>query len=421
MSLFWMSFLVTTCTLTTILWHTLDASPALWLYDGYHRILEAESWSLFGMASHAQQRQHAHSLTNQTVWVTGASSGIGAAVVCELAKSTNNVRHVILSARRVEQMQQVLRDCQQQQQQQQRSTTTTSTTSTTTTFSIVPYDAMDTNTTTIVQVVQQAIESSPSQSIDMLILNSGIYQVQPAWKTSEQVRNQLFRVNVQAPIELSHTLMAQDQWKERGGASNIRGRGGHLVVVSSIMAKGPQSLSSTYAATKAALRSYFQSLSTEEGEWLTVSMILPGATSTNLWKNHYLQHDENGEDGSKSSSTMIRPDTGSMMTPQRVAQLLVRAIVATHQSQPQPHQQQQYSFSSLLSYWFFYEVWITKSSGLLYGWMSHYTPTIFYFTNHLVGWARLEAYTVNQMDMLEIPALIQTLVQVVRRKIMLLY
>jgi hypothetical protein len=121
-------------------------------------------------------------------------------------------------------------------------------------------------------------------------------------------------------------------------------------------------------------------------------------------ENANANEDTSGKNQEPNSRTMIRPDSGSLMTPQRVAQLLVRTMVANH-------------YYYAISRCFFYEVWITKASGLLYGTMSHYTPTLFYWVNHFVGLARMEAYKVQQMDMLEIPALVQTLLQVLRRKI----
>jgi short-subunit dehydrogenase len=330
--------------LTSVVWHVLDANPSLWLYD---RVVGTPS-----------------SFANQTIWVTGASSGIGAELVCQLAEA--QAKHVILSARRQGRMQQVVQNCRQ-------GTTSKTGVAITTTFSIVPYDALDETANATQTTVQQAIDSSPTKFIDMLVLNSGTYQVQTALNTSSNERRQILRVNLEAPLELSQSLIDQNEWKQRGR--------GHLVVVSSIMAKGPQSLASTYAASKAAVKSYFQSLSTEEFSWLRVNLVLPGATRTELWD--HLQQD-------------IHPDPGTLMTPERVAQLMVKAI-----SGP---------------YGFFYEVWIAKATGLVYAYMSHFTPTVFYFTNHVVALARLAAFERGQMDMLEVPALLQTLMKVLLGK-----
>jgi len=52
-----------------LLWRVLDANPSLFVYDhaiGSHRYV---------------------SLKNKTIWVTGASSGIGAELVCELVRA----------------------------------------------------------------------------------------------------------------------------------------------------------------------------------------------------------------------------------------------------------------------------------------------------------------------------------------------
>ena len=56
----------------TILWNTMDASPTLFVYDM--------------VASWTGQWQYS-SLKGKTVWITGASSGIGASLVCELIQA----------------------------------------------------------------------------------------------------------------------------------------------------------------------------------------------------------------------------------------------------------------------------------------------------------------------------------------------
>ena len=325
--------------LLAFLWQVLDTSPSLFVYD-----------LVTGTPD----------LADKNIWVTGASSGIGAALVCEFAKA--GARHVVLSARRENKMRQVIQTCQQQ-----------SSSSSNTTFSIVPYDALEVDSTEF--VVRQAIDSTPNQSIDMLVLNSGIYQVKPALETTADERRNLVRVNLEAPMDLSQALLKMDHWKERGH--------GHLVVISSIMAKGPHGLCTTYAATKAAIRSYFQTLSAEEFQWLRVNMVLPGATATEMWKTSY--------------GDTVQVDQSSMMTPQRVAQLTTKAIAGP----------------TLL----FWEVWISKANGLLYAFMSHYVPGLFYLLNHVVGWIRLAAYRRDQTDVIEIKNLVRFLFNKIRGKL----
>ena len=175
----------------------------------------------------------------------------------------------------------------------------------TTSFSIVYYDALDLNGTAT--TVTNAIAASPDQSIDILILNSGIYQIQAAIDTPIEKRREIMRVNFEAPVDLALELIQQDGWKQRGH--------GQLVVVASVMSKGPNSCSSTYCASKAALKNYFQTLSTEEWTWLRVNLVLPGATKTDMWEH---------------TGTDVRPDEGTLMLPERVAELLLAAITGPY-------------------------------------------------------------------------------------------
>ena len=321
-------------------WQYVDASPSLMLYD-----------LLVPLRS--------NDFVHRTIWVTGASSGIGAALVCELAKG--GAQHVVLSARRVEKMHRVIQTCQQQQQSQLHGQSLTPTT----TFSVVKYDALDVNATD--SNVLEAIQSTPNQSIDILVLNSGIYQLRLAQDTMTEEREKLARVKLEAPIALSQALIHRNKWKERGY--------GQLVVVSSVMAMGPHGLCSFYAATKAALRSYFQTLSVEASTWLRVNVVLPGGTASEMWHNKF--------------GDTVRVDPAGLMTSQRVAALTVKAMRGP-----------------IVLFW---EVWISKIEGLLYVWMSHYCPGLFYLANHVVGTIRVMALDKYNVDAISISTLLQVL------------
>ena len=56
----------------TFVWNCLDASPSLFVLD-----------AMFGGGSSGDGML----LYNKTVWITGASSGIGAALVCEVMQA----------------------------------------------------------------------------------------------------------------------------------------------------------------------------------------------------------------------------------------------------------------------------------------------------------------------------------------------
>jgi short-subunit dehydrogenase len=122
---------------------------------------------------------------------------------------------------------------------------------------ILPYDAAaaaDPTTTSESTVVEQALQSTRNDYIDVIFLNAGIFQSQPARFTSRDERERLWRVNFASPVDLTAELL-----KRRGTS--------HIVVTASVMAHGPHALSSTYAATKAALRNYFHTLALEEAAY----------------------------------------------------------------------------------------------------------------------------------------------------------
>ena len=228
---------------------------------------------------------------------------------------------------------------------------------------VLPYDATDTES--LGTTVDSANAFAGDGNIDVLILNAGIYQNKPALKTSQEERNWITRVNYQGPVDLAHAVITRGRWKERGF--------GHIVVVTSVMSHGPHGLSSAYAASKAALKSYFHTLSTEEYSWLRVDVACPGATDTGLWAN------------SQSTST----SSGAKMNPERVAHLILTGAAGP--------------------YGFFYETWISKAAGLLWLWLSHYMPNVFHGFVHLLGYIRVAIWENEKLDALDLPLLLHRL------------
>jgi NAD(P)-dependent dehydrogenase (short-subunit alcohol dehydrogenase family) len=311
--------------LLSIAWFQLDANPTLFLYD-------------LGLSLFRSQQTKFASLRGKTVWVTGASSGIGAELVCQLVEA--EVGQVILSASNRERLLQVAREC-----GQRRSTTASTPTTTTTVLSVLPYDARDANTTE--STVRKALELvADHHSIDVLFLNAGIYQVQPALQTTRHESQKIMRINYETPVELALALMHLDRWKERGY--------GHIVVTASLVSRGGHSLASTYSASKHALMGYFQSLSTEEFPWLRVDLVCPGAVATNLWNAL-------GKD--------VSADERAKVPVRRCVQLMLTGVTGP--------------------WLLFYETWISKAPGLLWITLSSYTPRLFHVAIHAFGVARL--------------------------------
>jgi len=396
--------------LLLVIWTCLDANPTLFLYDCWWMTAAAVASAAAGKgtasAGAGASYHHHHNLQGKSIWITGASSGIGAAMVCQIIEA--GAFRIILSSRNTNQMQQVVSNCLQQQQQQQQQNPNPM-------IHIVHYDAMDTNQESIEATVDQVMKltkattttttnnNHPHHGIDILILNAGVYQSKPALMTTQQERDWIMRVNYQAPVELVQTFIQhQNQcgWKE-----TKRTKKAHIVVVASVMSFGPHGLSSSYAASKAALKSYFQSLSTEEASWLRVDVACPGATDTGLWMNSNINYHnktsssnnnnknkkKNGGDEThqrQQDRKHIIPSTqgSAKMSPERVAHLILTGVAGPR--------------------WLFYETWISKMEGLIWVWLSHYMPTLFYWSVHSMGYVRKRIWEHEQMDALDLSVLI---------------
>jgi short-subunit dehydrogenase len=237
------------------------------------------------------------------------------------------------------------------------------TTNALTQVSIVPYDAASVDSLT--PIVDSALAFAAAPGIDVLILNAGVYQTQLAMDASKEERDYITRVNYQAPVDLAHALMDRGRWKERGH--------GQIVVVSSIMSHGPQSLCSTYAASKAALKQYFHTLSTENHSWLRVDVACPGPTDTSFWQN--------------SGGGTTQGTKGGKMTPERVARLILMGVTGP--------------------YWLFYETWITKIAGHIFLTLSHCIPTVFNVNIHVLGQIRMAAFEHEKIDIIDVKTVLE--------------
>lgn len=261
---------------------------------------------------------------------------------------------VVLSSRNQAKLEQVPKTCPQQRPDS------------TTKISIVPYDATS-NKEQIDATVDEVLKVTQGR-IDLLILNAGVYQNQPALKTTKKERDAILQINYQAPVDLTESFLPKSNWKERGQ--------GHIVVVASVMAHGPHGLSSSYAASKAALRNYFFSLSTEEISWLRIDVACPGGTATGLW-----------------DSLDSQPSLAAVMQPDRVAHLILTGVAGPH----------------LL----FFETWISRFSNLLWVYLRHWTPTLFHWFTHLMAYVRVPVWEHEKIDLLDTPELVQKLILIV--------
>lgn len=229
-------------------------------------------------------------LDGSVVWITGASSGIGEALVRKVeAKGAR----VVLSARRGE----VLETVRQSLSHPDR-------------HLVVPLDLAQHDTfPAAVERVLDFAAAAGGGGIDVLVHNAGISQRSLAKETELAVDRRLLEVNTLGPIAL--TKAALPSMLERGE--------GRLVVVSSLVGKIGTPLRSTYSASKHALHGFFESLRAETFDaGLRVTMVCPGFIKTEI-----TYHALTG-DGSPQGSLDRAQAEG--MAPEDCAARIVRAI-----------------------------------------------------------------------------------------------
>jgi len=190
-------------------------------------------------------------ICNKTVWITGASSGIGAA----LAKTASEAgAKVILSGRRLEALDEVARSLVGP--------------NLTLPFEATAYPALGT-------VVEQAWNWQGQ--VDVLINNAGISQRSIAIETTPEVYQHLLDVDLLAPIWLTQLQL--------GRMAAVGG--GHIVAISSVAGRIGAPMRTAYSAAKHGLIGYMDALRCEVETLhnIHVTNILPGSVATNVSRN----------------------------------------------------------------------------------------------------------------------------------------
>lgn len=190
---------------------------------------------------------------NKVIWITGASSGIGA----ELARQYAAEKEVslILSARREEQLKEVKASCNPQ-----------------TPIAILPFDLNDFEHAAA--NVAQAL--SFYGQIDLLINNGGISQRSMIVGTQFSVFQKLMEVDYLGTVALSHALLPHF----------IAQRRGHFAVVTSVMGKYASPYRAGYCGAKHALHGFFDALRMEhQKDNINVTLVCPGFVQTQITIN----------------------------------------------------------------------------------------------------------------------------------------
>lgn len=187
--------------------------------------------------------------SNKTIWITGASSGIGRSLALAYGKDPVNL---ILSARNEGKLQEVKNEMANPER-----------------IHVLPLDLSQTDS--FPEIVEEAW--ARFDGVDIMIHNGGVSQRSLVAETPLSVDRTLFETNYFGTIGLTKCLLPY--FSNRGS--------GHFVVITSVVGKFGTALRSSYSGSKHALHGFFESLRAEHyQENIQVTLICPGFVNTNV-------------------------------------------------------------------------------------------------------------------------------------------
>ena len=187
--------------------------------------------------------------SGKVVWITGASSGIGAALARDAA---SRGAHIILSGRDEARLAEVAADCGE--------------------TLILPFDVRD--DAALADATEKAI--GWKGGVDVAVANAGVSQRSRALKTDMQVYRDIIDIDLTAQIAFSQGLIGH--MTERGS--------GALAFISSIAGKVGVPMRTAYCAVKFGLAGYGDALRAELSQTgVNVHVIYPGSVATDVARN----------------------------------------------------------------------------------------------------------------------------------------
>lgn len=225
--------------------------------------------------------------TGKVVWITGASSGIGEALVYNFTKRGATV---IASSNEPEELTRVSEACIGYAGK----------------VSCAPFDLSD--TTGIKSIVQEQI--AKAGGIDYLINIGGISQRATIEETPLWLDRKIMEINYFGTIALTKAVLPY----------MISQKSGHILATSSISGRFGFPLRSAYSASKQAIHGFFETLHLENKKNnIRASVIIPGRVRTKISLRAL---DSEGKEHGKM-------DTGqdSGITPEKAAEQIIRGII----------------------------------------------------------------------------------------------
>lgn len=222
-----------------------------------------------------------------SVWITGASSGIGAACACKYAAEG---ARLVLTSSSAERLEPVAQKC--------RSLGATE-------VVVLPYELG--NPEGIEELTANAW--SAVGGIDIVMLNAGISQRTNVEDTSMEMMRRIMEVNYFAPVAIAKAILPR--MVERGG--------GKIAVTTSIAGRFGFPLRCGYSSSKFALYGFFETLLAEYyNAGIRVTIVCPGRVQTNI---SLYALDKGGK-----PHGVLDPGQKGGMSAERAAQIIVRAI-----------------------------------------------------------------------------------------------
>lgn len=225
-------------------------------------------------------------IKNKTVWITGATSGIGEALVYAFAKEG---ARIVLSARRTDELERVAKASMLDPSN----------------YLILPLDlAANDDYSNEVKEVQKKFGS-----IDILINNGGVSQRSLAKDTAVKVDKAIMEVNFFGTLSLTKAVLP----------GMLANKSGMIVVISSAVGKFGSPWRSGYSASKHALHGFFDSLRAEcYDDGLKVLIVCPGFIQTNVSVNELT--------GTGAKLNRMDAATAAGLTAEETAKQIIAAI-----------------------------------------------------------------------------------------------
>lgn len=224
--------------------------------------------------------------TNQVIWITGASSGIGEALAIELAKEKAKL---VLSARRAEVLKEVAIRCEKLGAQ-----------CLVLPMDVTNYEVLEEHTNAVLQKFGK---------IDVLINNAGISQRGLTAETKLEVDRRIMEINYFGNIALTKAVLP----------TMLKQGNGQIVPISSLVGIFGFPKRSSYSASKHALHGFYETMMVEHyNDNLKINIICPGRIKTNISFNSLTQ---DGEQYGK-----LDPGQAKGITAEKCAQIIIRAM-----------------------------------------------------------------------------------------------